>query len=92
MSTQIKSLTNGAPAKDNSIAASADSFNIIPTANQVYDLYTAPNDLTNKKTAIVKSIRVINTHATNTVKVNLYFNRPNASGQNRRWSRSRRTW
>lgn len=84
MSVQIKSLTNSAPVKDASLAAPLDTFNVIPTANEVYDLYSAQNDSSAKKAAIVKSIRVINTHATSTVKVNLYFNRPNATGQNRR--------
>jgi hypothetical protein len=86
MSLQIKSLTIGAPTIDNSLAAPNDNFNIIPTANTVYDLYTAANDATNKvfKAAVVSTIRLLNTHATSTVKVTLYFMRPNASGQNRR--------
>src|ERR1043166_918611 len=87
MSLQIKSLTTatGAPTLDNSSAAPNDNFNLIPTANAVYTLYSAANDSTNnnKKTAIVKGIRMVNTH-TATVKVILYFNRPNASGQYRR--------
>lgn len=83
MSVQIKSLSNAAPTVDNSLAAQNDNFNIIPTANTVYDLYTAANDATNKKTAIVNSLRLVNTH-TASVKVNLYFMRPNATGQNRR--------
>ena|SRR6266496_1449930 len=87
MSVQIKSLTNGVPPRDTSLVAPNDFFNLIQGANIVYDLYTAPNVTTptvNTKAAIVKSIRVINTHATATVKMTLYFNRPNASGQNRR--------
>jgi hypothetical protein len=84
MSLQIRSLTNGTPAKDISLVAAIDSFNIIPTANEVYDLYTAAKDSINNKSTIVQSIRLANTHATNTVKVTLYFNRPNTSGQNRR--------
>jgi hypothetical protein len=84
MSVEIKSLTNTTPTKDTSLGAPLDTFNLIPTANEVYDLYSAPKDAINTKAAIVKSIRLINTHATATVKVNLYFNRPNAIGQNRR--------
>lgn len=84
MSVQIKSLTNIAPTKDISLAAAVDSFNTIPTANEVYDLYSASNTSTIKKTAIVKSIRLMNTHTAAT-KVTLYFNRPHpTSGQNRR--------
>jgi hypothetical protein len=85
MSVQIKSLSNTAPTADNSLTAPQnDNFNIIPGANITYDLYTAPNDSANERAAIVKSIRLINTSAASTVKVNLYFNRPNSSGQNRR--------
>ncbi len=83
MSVQIKELTNSAPTIDNSNPAVGDSFNIIPTANQVYDLYTALNDASSKKTTLVKSIRLVNTH-TAAVKVNLYFMRLNTTGQNRR--------
>jgi hypothetical protein len=85
MSLQIKSLTNTVPAKDVSLAAALDTFNIIPTANEVYDLYSAPYTSATKRGAIVKSIRLVNTRiGTSGVKVNLYFNRPNANGQNRR--------
>src|SRR5262245_57105755 len=80
MSVQIKSLSNTAPTIDTSCPAQNDSFNIIPTANAVYNLYTAANN----KSAIVKSIRLVNTHATVTVKVTLYFNRPNSTGLHRR--------
>jgi hypothetical protein len=84
MAIQIKSLNNGeAPVKDTSIAAMTDNFNKILTANEVYDLYSAPSTPGGRKSAIVKSIRVVNTH-TSTVTVNLYFCRPNSSGQNRR--------
>lgn len=83
MSLQIKSLTVSAPTVDNSLAAQNDSFNTIPTANTVYDLYSAPTDPNTKKAAIVKSIRLANTH-TATVKVTLYFMRPNSSGAYRR--------
>jgi hypothetical protein len=87
MATQIKSLTTGdAPQQDNALVAQNESFNIIPTANTVYDLYVAANDAANnnRKGAIVSSLRLINTHATNTAKVTLYFNRPNTGGQSRR--------
>ena len=84
MSVEIKSLTNAAPTADNSLAAPNDNFNIIPTANTVYTLYTAANDDGNKKSAIVNSLRILNTSATVTVKITLYFNRPNASGLSRR--------
>ncbi len=85
MSIQIKSLTVGAPTIDNALAAQNDNFNVIPSANTVYDLYIAPNDVPNKnvKTTIVKAIRLVNTGATS-VTINLYFNRPNASGLYRR--------
>jgi hypothetical protein len=84
MSVQIKSLTNSAPVKDNSLAAPNDSFNIIPTQDEIYDLYTAANESSDKKAAIVKGVRLINSHATAAVKVTLYFDRPNTAGQNRR--------
>ena|SRR2546421_695165 len=83
MSVQIKSLSNTAPTVDTSFAAPNDNFNVIPGANVVYDLYTAFSDPANKKTAIVKSIRLVNTSA-GSVKINLYFTRPNATGQYRR--------
>ncbi len=79
MSVQIKSLTVGAPTIDSSLAAPNDSFNVIPTANTVYNLYTAPTG----KATIVKNIRLVNTHS-GPVKVNLYFMRLNATGQYRR--------
>ena len=79
MSLQIKSLTVGAPTVDNSMVAQNDSFNCIPTAGPIYDLYTAPTG----KAAIIKSIRLANTH-TATVKVTLFFMRPNSSGACRR--------
>jgi len=85
MSIQIKSLTlSTGPVKDTSLAATLDPFNVLPTANDVYTLYTAENGATLKKSAIVKGIRLVNSHATATVKVSLYFNRPNSAGQNRR--------
>jgi len=83
MSVEIKSLSNAAPTMDNSLPAPNDNFNIIPNANVVYDLYTAANDATTKKTAIVNTIRLVNISGS-AVTVNLYFNRPNASGQYRR--------
>jgi hypothetical protein len=83
MSIQIKSLSNTAPTKDLSLAAPLDTFNIIPTANEVYTLYSAPDDSTNTKAAIVKSIRLVNI-LSSTVNISLYLNRPNGSGQNRR--------
>jgi len=83
MSVQIKSLTNNAPVRDLSLAAPLDTFNIIPSANQVYDLYTAPNESSNKKAAIVKSIRLTNILA-QTVDISLYLNKPTANGLNRR--------
>jgi hypothetical protein len=82
MSVEIKSLTIGTPRRDDSQAAKNDSFNLIPMANVVYDLYAAANDATEKKAAIVNSLRLVNTH-TAAVVVNLYFNRPNG-GLNRR--------
>jgi hypothetical protein len=87
MSTQIRCLTTGdAPQQDNALVAQNESFNIIPAANTVYDLYAAPNDTVNnnRKGAIVSSVRLINTHATVTAKVTLYFNRPTTTGQSRR--------
>ena len=83
MSIEIKSLSNPAPVKDISLSAPLDSFNIIPTANEVYDIYTAPNETTDKKSAIVKSIRLVNIKA-ETVNLSLYFNRPDENGKNRR--------
>src|SRR5262245_53739679 len=85
MSLEIKTLTIDPPSKDISLAAPIDTFNVIPTANEVYDLYAAPNDPVNniRKSAIVKSIRMINTHASSAVKVSLYYNKP-ANGQYRR--------
>ena len=83
MSIEIKSLSNAAPTLDNSLPAPNDPFNTIPGANVIYDLYTAANDSTTRKTAIVKSIRLVNISGS-AVTVNLYFNRPNASGQYRR--------
>lgn len=86
MSVQVKFLTVGAPLPDNSLAAPSDSFNIIPTADTVYDLYLAVNDAANnnKKSAVVSSIRLINAHATATAKVTLYFNRPDSGFSRRR--------
>jgi hypothetical protein len=87
MATEIKSLTTGdAPQPDNALVAQNESFNIIPTANVVYDLYAAPDEPedNNRKGAIVSSLRLINIHATATAKVTLYFNRPTTSGQSRR--------
>jgi len=86
MSIQVKSLTLGPPVADIALAAQNDNFNVIPTANVVFDLYTAKNDTVNQvfKAAIVKSIRVLNTSSSATVKITLYFNRPNTSGQYRR--------
>ncbi|SRR6266540_2549996 len=86
MSVLIKALTNVAPVIDNSPAAPpTDLYNIIPTANAVYDLYTAPNTSTTKRGAIVKGIRLLNTATgTTKVKISLYFNRPTSVGQNRR--------
>jgi hypothetical protein len=85
MSVEIKSLTAGAPVKDTSLAAQNDPFNLIASANEVYSLYTAANEATGKKAASVKGIRLVNAHATATVKVTLYFNRPNpTTGRSRR--------
>ena len=86
MSIQVKSLTVGAPAIDNSLAAQNDNFNVIPTANTVYDIYVARNDTVNQvyKTAVIKSIRLVNSSSQSSVTVNLYFTRPNSLGQNRR--------
>jgi hypothetical protein len=84
MSVLIKSLTNGTPTVDGSSAAQNDSFNLLQNANTVYNLYSAPNTSPTIRAAIVKGIRLVNTHATTTVKVTVYFNRPNAFGQNRR--------
>lgn len=84
MSLQIKSLTSDAPVKDTSLAAPNNSFNLIPTANDIYSLYSAANATDNKKTAIMKGLRLINTH-TEDVSISLYFNRPNTTtGQYRR--------
>ena len=83
MSIQIKSLSNGVATPDVYKAATSDNSNVIPTANDIYDLYTAPNTSPNIRGAIVKSIRLVNTHI-NSVKVNLYFLRPIANNQFRR--------
>jgi hypothetical protein len=85
MAIQVKSLTVDPPKLDTALAAQNDPFNVIPVANVVYDLYTATNNPSTQvfKSAIVKSIRLVNTH-TGEVKVTLYFNRPNANGQHRR--------
>ena len=83
MAIQLKSLTKGSPTLDNSFAAQNDSFNIIPTANVVYELYATPNAVPTVRAAVVRAIRLVNTH-TAPVKVTLYYNKPNASGQNRR--------
>src|SRR5712672_884432 len=74
MSVQIKVLSNVGPSLDqtNSVAGAEDLYNVIgPQAGIVYDLYTAPNTSPNFKAAIVKTIRLVNTH-TASVKVNLY--------------------
>ena len=84
MSIQIKSLTMTVPTKELSLAAPLDTFNTVSTANEVYDLYTTPNSGGFTRSAIAKTIRLVNTHATNAVKVSLYYNKPNANGQNRR--------
>jgi hypothetical protein len=86
MSVQIKSLTNGSPVKDTSPAVANDTFNLIPTKDEYYDLYSAPtptaaNPTIVKKAAIVKGIRVVNTGSVNT-QVSLYFNRPTSSAPN----------
>src|SRR5947208_2996818 len=85
MSVIIKALTTttGAPVLDKSLAAQNDFFNLLQTPNVVYDIYSPPNDATAKRAAIVKAIRIANTHTAN-VKITLYVNRPNASGLNRR--------
>jgi hypothetical protein len=84
MSLQIKSLTSGLPTKDIASAApSTDSFNLIPSANDVYTLYSAAKETSDRKSAIVKGLRFVNTHDDD-VTISLYFNRPNATGQFRR--------
>src|SRR5689334_8775627 len=85
MSLQLKSLTNGTPIKDTGLPAPNSLFNVIPTANDVYDLYTAPKTSTTNRAAIVKGVRLSNTRVgTSSVKVTLYFTRPNATGQHQR--------
>lgn len=84
MSVLIKSLTNGTPPVDTAVAAPSDFTNMLPGANTVYDLYSAPNTSLVKRAAIVKSIRLVNTHASATAKVTIWFNRPNSNGQYRR--------
>jgi len=82
MSIQIKSLMNTLPVRDDSPADNQDTFNLIPTANEVYSLYTVPD----AKVAIVKSIRLTNVNINaQTVNISLYFNRPKL-GFNRRRS------
>src|SRR5437667_4039003 len=49
----------------------------------VKDLYTASNDPANRKTAIIKAMRMVNVSA-GAVKIKVYFMRPNATGQYRR--------
>lgn len=78
MSVLIKSLTLGPPVADITAAATNDYFNVIQAANTVYDLYTAPNETSAKRAAIVNSIRVANTHSAN-VKITFYVNRPTAA-------------
>lgn len=84
MSIQIKSLTTGTPVKDTSQVSPMDTFNLIPSKDDVYSLYVAAKETDNKKTAIVKGLRLVNTH-TAAVTISIYFNRPNpATGQYRR--------
>ncbi|HTD87785.1 MAG TPA: hypothetical protein VK850_14510, partial [Candidatus Binatia bacterium] len=85
MSVIIKSLVLSAPVVDNNPAAPNDPFGVIPaqTASTVYDLYAAPKDSIANRAAILKAIRLANTH-TASVKVTLYVNRPNSSGFHRR--------
>lgn len=78
MSVLIKSLTIGLPVIDTQQDAGADLFNLLNTANAIYDLYVAPSE------AIVKSIRIMNTHPTAIVKVTLFWNSPNPNGMNSR--------
>lgn len=85
MSLLIKPLTLGTPVNVNDeIAAPNDFFNLLENANIVYDLYIAPNTSPEVRSAIVKSIRLVNTHASTTIKVTLWFNKPNTNGQHRR--------
>ena len=79
MSVQIKSLTDPAPTVDIALQAVADNFNLIPKANTVYTLYTAPTN----KAAIVKSIRMVNILA-QTVEISLYLNKSDSNGFGRR--------
>lgn len=82
MSVQIKSLTNGVPTPDTSPDI-ADSFNTIPAANTVHDIYTAPKGSSVNRAAVVKGIRLVNIKA-ETVNISLYFNRPDQDGRSRR--------
>src|SRR5258708_35293755 len=79
MAIQVKELTNAAPTLDNSLPAQNDNFNVIPSANSVYDIYTVAT----AKAAVVKAIRFVNV-ASGSVKINIYFMRPNSTGQSRR--------
>jgi hypothetical protein len=71
MSVEIKQLTMLEPVFDDQAEATDDTFNLIPEANKVYTLYTAPAN----KAVIVKSVRVTNI-LSQTVQINLYLNRP----------------
>jgi len=79
MSIEIKQLTIGAPTEVDPAEATDDNFNLIPQANTMYNLYTAPAN----KAVIVKSVRVTNI-LSQTVQINLYLNRPDAFGSARR--------
>jgi len=84
MSVAIRSLTNGTPVRDQTQPAPpTDSFNLLPTEDEVYNLYTAPANGENQS-VIVRNIRLTNIDPTNTVKVTVWFNRPDAMGNHRR--------
>jgi hypothetical protein len=65
MSVQIKNLTSILQPRIADMRADTGTgvkLNRIPLDGNIYDLYAAPNSTTIKKAAIVKSLRVTNTH------------------------------
>jgi hypothetical protein len=76
MSVQIKNLTSVVTPRNADTRADDPGvgvkFNRIPLDGNIYDLYAAPNSTTAKKTAILKSLRVTNTHDAPVV-IDLYY-------------------
>ena len=80
MSVEVKILTLEPPTQDTS-SASSINFNSIPTSTgaEVYDLYVVGAN----KTAIVKSLRFVNTHTAD-VELTVYLMRPDGSSDHQR--------